>query len=1584
MRFFSSLSFPPLPRFSEIPGVATLASLTSSGRSGPRPSLGPRLSGFSRQLEARIQIPGAARLRSTVRYMLGQRRQQWRYGSRLYLELRAGTGEDHAFLEQLERSLEGLAQVRWARYVPELERLVVGLADGVEDLDAVMGQLREVERACGYHQRLFKTHTRFPAEGALLAQSGLTMAAEVVGLSLGALVGRTKGRRSRTWTDLNALVTLLDNFPELRQPLVDWIGRDNLDVLLSLSATFSEAMTKGRSGGLLRLALRAQEWMALKARQQAWLKMEDACLGCWIKTRSLRVTPQLRTTPLPAGPVEDYTEVSGKFAMAGFSVELASTHDLSHSVAALYAAVPKPANYGRESFCLELERRLAQAGVLVLDMDCLRILDRVSRVLIDARLLVRSRYSVAAVRGLIDIPDLYTRLDRLVAQDRAQYHEAGDLWRLETPQAEEELSDDLREWWQVFNLPLSDLRLLWRNQDLVAAALVQEQPDTTVDTVLTRVRRTGAALTIIGDPREIPANWRVYDSVSRRTLPAAIQQWQQEGEVIMGLGWRDVLQGVDIPVGVLVADHTWPSGAKILTRDPMDTLWRLAIAREQGRQAAEQSVVLSKIDAFSGLILSLNKLDMAAVRRIRQATNIASAIAMVNAIRLARNVVAMPDELRIDPVAWHAMDVETALSRLESGWNGLTGAQARTRRPRDAKPEPGALVHFLEACGAEMGGPLVPVLLAGAGLSALTGAVLDSALIGAVVAINGLVGGTQRFRTESRLRSLNRRESRRVRCLRDGRTIWLEADALVPGDVILLEAGEVVPADCRLIEANHLEVDESSLTGESLPVAKSVRPSHAPILAERSSMLYEGTVVAMGEARGLVVARKDVSEARRAQYLQPRAQSGVEARLDSLTSLTLPVAALSGIGVMVAGLARDRPVQEVVGAGVSLAVAAVPEGLPLLATMVQLAAAGRLSQHGAVVRNPRAIEALGRMTLLCADKTGTLTEGALALRVVVLEGENQAISSLDNQGREVLAVGLMATPEARGQRTLTHVTDEAVMRAARQYSEELFQETEAWQRIKELPFRSERGYHATLAERDGRRWICVKGAPEVLVPLCDRWKRASGRTTKMTGKGREKLFQLARDLAGKGYRVLAVAERAARSQVLNEEKVERLVFRGFLALADPVRPTARAAVDSLIRAGVGVKIVTGDHPNTALAIARELGLDEDGQVLTGQDIEELDDETLRERVRQVRVFARVTPRHKARIVSALQRCGEVVGMTGDGANDAAAIRLADVGIALGERSTAAARSAADLLVTDGRIETIVAAVLEGRALWSSVRDAVALLVGGNLGEIGFTLLGGLLDGRSPLNARQLLLVNLLTDTVPALAVALRRPQGVAPEGLLGGGPETSLGEALTRDIQWRAGLTGGATALAWLAARPLGSPRRASSVALLALVGSQLSQALMAGRGNREVVLAALGTWLALVAIVQTPGLSRLFGCTPLGPLGWGQALTAIGVAALGARWMPEMQDWSETRARDLIQAFRAWLAEERADDAEPWPVGFPPGLPDGLEMRRRLRDWLGGLPERAGRAAAGPQRVLREVSGSLSRLGLPRGHDGRAVPTRH
>ncbi len=776
--------------------------------------------------------------------------------------------------------------------------------------------------------------------------------------------------------------------------------------------------------------------------------------------------------------------------------------------------------------------------------------------------------------------------------------------------------------------------------------------------------------------------------------------------------------------------------------------------------------------------------------------------------------------------------------------------------------------------------------------------------------LDAALGAVQRHRTERDLASLATREARQVQVRREGDAVALPVAELVVGDVIELAAGEQVPADCRLLRSRGLEADEASLTGESDTVPKSSSrpcPSEAPV-AERHTMLWEGTTVTAGSGTAVVVAVGDDTEARRGLALAGEPPiTGVERRLAALTSSVTPVAVLSGLALMGSGMARDRPAKEVIGSGVSLAAAAVPEGLPILATMAQLSAAKRLAKRGALVTNPRAVEALGRVSVLCADKTGTLTEGRIALRLVD-DGTRSGASDADHGLEPVMLTALRAGPAIDA--PMAHPTDRAVHAGAAHLHDQA--RRPAWRRIAEIPFEPERGFHAVLGDGAEGRLLCLKGEPEGTLERCGR-----DREGPLDAARRQRLHDRIGELASQGLRVLAVARRAVSPETgtVQEALEGELTFLGFVGLADPARPTARAAIEAIGEAGVTVVMITGDHPRTARTIADQLGIGEG--LLTGRDLDALGDDALARAVGETRVFARVTPEQKVRILQAFKSRGHTVAMTGDGANDAPAIRLADVGVALGERATGGARAAADIVVADERIETIVDAILEGRALWTSVRDAVSLLVGGNLGEIFHTLATGAVSGRSPLNTRQLLLINLLTDTIPAIAVAVMPPREGEPERLAAEGPDASLGDALARDVLWRAVVTGGGTSLTWAMGRPLGTRKRADTIALLTMVGGQMVQTVLVAPRSPVVLAAALGSLALLLAIVETPGVSHFFGCKPLGPLALTQAFSGtLGVAAASAlapavaRWLgPFLEGPANALRREL-----RWWADAIAD----------------------------------------------------------------------
>ncbi|WP_320776474.1 cation-translocating P-type ATPase, partial [Streptomyces sp. CRN 30] len=801
----------------------------------------------------------------------------------------------------------------------------------------------------------------------------------------------------------------------------------------------------------------------------------------------------------------------------------------------------------------------------------------------------------------------------------------------------------------------------------------------------------------------------------------------------------------------------------------------------------------------------------------------------------------------------------------------------------------------------ELDDPLTPVLAVGSAAEAILGSVLDAALVVGALDLNALVGGLQRLRAERALAGLLAQQTQKARLTEHG---WsddgtpssdaapsdsapsprlVDAAKLRVGDVIALTTDDVVPADARLLWEDGLEVDESALTGESLPVDKGVDATPDAPVAERHCMVFEGTTVVAGRARAVVVDTGDRTEAARAVSLASRTPSaaGVQARLQELTAKALPLTLAGGAAVTGLSLLRGTPIRQAVSGGVSVAVAAVPEGLPLVATVAQLAAARRLGRRGVLVRTPRTLEALGRMDTVCFDKTGTLTENRLRLvEVAGVDGTVHRASAPESE--EAVRVAARACPrfdgDADGTRP-THATDEAVLAAAG--------DDPRWRQTEGLPFETSRGYAAAVG-RDGDGGpavLVVKGAPETVLPACHALPDHASDT--------------AHDLAGAGLRVLAVARRPLAGgedpATVLEQPLEalNLEFTGLLALSDVARETSPALVRGLREAGVRPVVLTGDHPATARAIAADLGWPEDATVVTGDELAAADRRARSRMLRDADIVARVAPEQKLQVVESLRDAGRVVGMVGDGANDAAAIRAADIGVGINARGSAAARNAADLVVTGDDLLVLVEAVREGRALWHSVADAIAILIGGNAGEVGFGILGTVLGGSAPLSTRQMLLVNLFTDLFPAMAVAVT-PAGEEAEERDASAPlgTALLGEPLIRQIRHRALTTAlGATA-AWLLGRfTPGTTRRATTMALCAVVGTQLAQTLADRRGSRLVRLTSLGSAAALVALVQTPVASTLFGCTPLGPFAWAGVAAAIALALLGQRALPRVEE---------------------------------------------------------------------------------------------
>jgi cation-transporting P-type ATPase I len=1022
-----------------------------------------------------------------------------------------------------------------------------------------------------------------------------------------------------------------------------------------------------------------------------------------------------------------------------------------------------------------------------------------------------------------------------------------------------------------------------------------------VDTVVLDAEAVGGAL----EPLATAArrSGTVLQVASERLL-GTVRSLQSTGAVVLLVSRQaGALVGADVGIGVsgdrVSGGPGGPGGppwaADVLVGDDLELAAVLIEACAAARQVSRRGVVLSQAGSAVGGVGALSGPGWTSgpTRAAMLGVNCAAAAAFIQGSWSAAQLDYRPPLiLSVSDTPWHAMPVEEVLAQLDATPAGLSEADAARRRRQVRRPQP-VRTSLARAVMEELDNPLTPILAAGAVLSASLGSVVDAGLVAGVSALSALIGGAQRLHTDRAMAALLAHSAVTARVLRDGDRVRRPAQQLVSGDVVELRSGDVVPADCRVLTAVGLQVDESALTGESFPVTKgsaAVDASAASAVADRTSMLYEGTSVAAGRGTAVVVAAGAATEAGRSMAATSDAAptTGVEARLAAITNTTLPIALGSAGAVVAAGLLRGRPVRDSLAAGVSLAVASVPEGLPFLVSAAQLASARRLSKLGALVRNPRTIEALGRVDTLCFDKTGTLTEGRISLAGVAdPTGELIAVEQLTDRHRRILATALRATPRGRRGEPLAHLTDRAVAEGARAVGVTRDEDLPGWRRLSTLPFEPGRGYHATLGHQVDAQiaLLSVKGAPETVLPRCTQLQ-GDGQPRPLRAGQRTRVDRRVAQLAGQGYRVLAVAQRPDRHpRQLEDDDVCGLILLGFVVLADPVRPAAAASIAEFRDAGVHIVMITGDHPATAETIAGRLKVLGGGRVITGPELDDLDDAALDRVLPHVTVVARGTPAHKVRVVQAFQRLRRTVAMTGDGANDAPAIRLADVGIALGHDATAAARATADLVVTDDRLETIIAALVEGRAMWGSVRQALGILVGGNLGEIGFTVLGAALTGRSPLSARQLLLVNLLTDLAPAMAIALRAPHPENTAALLAEGPEASLGAALTRDITSRAVTTAAATSAAWAAARLTGRAARARTVALAALVGAQLGQTVAIGGPSPAVLASSAGSAAVLIGIVQTPGVSHLFGCTPLGPVGWaiagGATAAATAVTAL-------------------------------------------------------------------------------------------------------
>ena len=747
---------------------------------------------------------------------------------------------------------------------------------------------------------------------------------------------------------------------------------------------------------------------------------------------------------------------------------------------------------------------------------------------------------------------------------------------------------------------------------------------------------------------------------------------------------------------------------------------------------------------------------------------------------------------------WHVLSPDASVASLSTHRDlGLSPDEAGRRQARHGfnelpeAPPPSLLKLFLS----QFSNVIVWVLIGAAGVSGLLEDWLDAVAILAIVVLNGLLGFIQEFRAERSLAALRRLSVATARVLRDGVLAVIPARDVVPGDVLLLEAGDRVPADARLIYATAFSAQEAALTGESTPVQKDPRAAvaAAAIVAERTTMTFMGTVVVSGKARAVVVATGLHTELGRiAAMIQQaseaeRAETPLQRRLEQF-GYTLLWLAL-GVVAVVFGLGawRGEPLLAMFLTAVSLAVAAVPEGLPAVVTITLALGVTRMVKRHALIRKLPAVETLGSATVICTDKTGTLTKNELTVtRLLVgdafyeVTGEgytpageirvtDRQSASLTRQSslpaglHELLTAAVLCNGatlrESQGVWTVIGDPTEGallVVAAKAGVTQEAAKQDTSF--VGEIPFDAERKRMTVIRRTKDGSVAYVKGAPDVLLSRCAYRLTLEGKPEPLGDSQRKALLDANAALAGQALRVLAVAQRRweGDSNGFPAEAVERdLVFLGLFAMKDPLRPEAVEAVRHCRDAGIRTVMITGDHKETAVAIARELGLyDGDGSALSGADLSNLTDDQLAQFVERVTVYARVSAEHKLRIVNAWKRRGAIVAMTGDGVNDAPAIKAADIGVAMGLAGTDVTKEASDMVVTDDNFASITAAVEEGRGVFDNIRKTVHFLLSCNVSEVLVMLFAALFGLPLPLLPIQILWMNLVTDGIPALALAV--------------------------------------------------------------------------------------------------------------------------------------------------------------------------------------------------------------------------------------
>ena len=735
---------------------------------------------------------------------------------------------------------------------------------------------------------------------------------------------------------------------------------------------------------------------------------------------------------------------------------------------------------------------------------------------------------------------------------------------------------------------------------------------------------------------------------------------------------------------------------------------------------------------------------------------------------------------------WHTLTIDKSFQELKSQSGGLSRTEVFERMAKYGPNELQAAQRISpwEILLEQFKNVLILILLGATAISLFLGHGIESVVIVVIVLFAVVLGFVQEYRAERAIDALRQMAAPTATVLRDGVEVKIPAKDLVPGDVIILHTGDRIPADARLLEAINLQVEEAALTGESVPVEKHIHalPSDDLPVGDRKNMVYAGTAVTYGRGQALVTSTGMQTEFGKIAQLLQTIETGktpLQHNLDKVGTVLARAAFVVVALIVVLGLLRGQPFIEMLIFGIALAVAVVPEALPAVVTISLAIGVQKMVKRNALIRRLPAVETLGSTSVICSDKTGTLTKDEMTVRKIFTAGQLYTVtgagyipegvfstnggspSPVTPELRQLLTAATLASDTrlvkdpAGGWDIKGDPTEGALVVAATKAGLDKDALASGYPRVHEFPFSSETKRMTTLHQTNGSLTAYAKGAPEVILADCDSVLTADGLRV-LGPEGREQILCQAQAMASEALRVLGIASKPKATQECAEHG---MIFLGLAGMIDPPRPEAKAAIAVCTEAGIRPVMITGDHPVTAQAVARELGLLRNGsRVVTGAELEMMPDEQLQREAEHISVYARVSPAHKLRVVTAWQARGHIAAMTGDGVNDAPALKKADIGIAMGITGTDVTKEAAAMTLTDDNFASIVAAVEEGRGVFGNIKKYLMYLLSSNIGEIGLMAGSALLGLPLPLTAVQILYVNLATDGLPALALSVDPPE----------------------------------------------------------------------------------------------------------------------------------------------------------------------------------------------------------------------------------